>query len=346
MLNRNCIAIIFLLLALTSLHKAMAKEGIIRAGIVGCDTSHVEAFTKLINNPDATGPFADVEVVAAFPGGSPDIKKESMDRVPGYVKKLKDMHVKIVDSLDELASECDAFMLESVDGRPHLKQFRAIAKGKPVFVDKPAAASLADILTIFHIADETHTPVYSSSSLRFGSEVQAAAKAAIDKDEKFGELLGCETESPMSTESHHPDLFWYGIHGVEPLFTIMGTGCVSVSRTDSPLSTVVVGKWNDGRLGSYRGMKKGYYYSFSAYGTKKVVQGSRYEGYEPAVAAMCEFFKTQKPPVPREETIEIYAFMEAADASKKAGGKPVMVADIIDQAKQKSAEASPSAGGK
>jgi hypothetical protein len=346
MLNRNCIAIIFLLLALTSLQNAMAKEGVIRAGIIGCDTSHVEAFIKLINNPDATGPFADVEVVAAFPGGSPDMKKESMDRVPGYVKKLKDMHVKIVDSLDELAGACDAFMLESVDGRPHLKQFRAVAKGKPVFVDKPAAGSLADLLTIFRIADKTHTPVYSSSSLRFGSEVQAAAKAAIDKDDKFGDLLGCETESPMSTESHHPDLFWYGIHGVEPLFTIMGTGCVSVSRTDSPLSTVVVGKWKDGRLGSYRGMKKGYYYSFSAYGTKKVVQGSRYEGYEPAVAAMCEFFKTEKPPVPREETIEIYAFMEAADASKKAGGKPVMVADIIDQAKQKSAEAPPSAGGK
>jgi hypothetical protein len=344
--NRNCILAIVLLLNLPALQNAMAKEGIIRAGIVGCDTSHVEAFTKLINNPDATGPFADVEVVAAFPGGSPDIAKESMDRVPGYVKKLKDMGVKIVDSLDELADQCDAFMLESVDGRPHLKQFRAIAKGKPVFIDKPAAGSLADVFTIFRVADETHTPVYSSSSLRFGSEVQAAAKAAIDKDEKFGELLGCETESPMSTESHHPDLFWYGIHGVEPLFTIMGTGCVSVSRTDSPLSTVVVGKWKDGRLGSYRGMKKGYYYSFSAYGTKKVVQGSRYEGYEPAVAAMCEFFKTQKPPVPREETIEIYAFMEAADASKKAGGKPVMIADIIDQAKQKSAEASLSAGGK
>jgi hypothetical protein len=256
------------------------------------------------------------------------------------------MGIKIVDSLDELADQCDAFMLESVDGRPHLKQFRAIAKGKPVFVDKPAAASLADLLTIFRIADETHTPVYTSSSLRFGSDVQAVAKAAAKNEKSFGDLLGCETESPMSTESHHPDLFWYGIHGVEPLFTIMGTGCTSVSRTDSPLSTVVVGKWKDGRLGSYRGLKKGYYYSFSAYGTKKVVQSSRYEGYEPAVAAMCEFFKTHKSPVPREESVEIYAFMEAADASKKAGGKPVMITDIIDQAKTKSAEASSSVAGK
>src|SRR5262245_56383700 len=239
---RNCIctpALVFLV-SLVTAHQSFAKEGVLRAGIIGCDTSHVEAFTKLINKPDAPAPFDAVEIVAAFPGGSPDIPKESMNRVPGYVKKLKDMGVKIVDSLDELADQSDVFMLESVDGRPHLKQFRAIAKGKPVFVDKPAAGSLADLMTIYRIADETHTPDNSSSSLRFGGEVQAAAKAATEKDASFGDLLGAETISPMSIEPHHPDMFWYAIHGVEPLFTIMGTGCESVSRTDSPLSTVVV----------------------------------------------------------------------------------------------------------
>jgi hypothetical protein len=346
MRNRICPVALGLFVSLAVAQQSFAKDAVLRAGIIGCDTSHVEAFTKLINKPDAPAPFDAVEIVAAFPGGSPDIPKESMDRVPGYVKKLKAMGIKIVDSLDELAKECDVFMVESVDGRPHLKQFQVVAKGKPVFVDKPAAASLADVLSIFRIADETHTPVYTSSSLRFGSEIQAAAKAAADKDPAFGELLGAETQSPMSTERHHPDLFWYGIHGAEPLFTIMGTGCESVSRTDSPLSTVVVGKWNDGRIGSYRGIKKGYYYSFAAFGTKKVIQGAKYEGYEPAVVAMCEFFKTGKPPVPREETIEIYAFMEAADASKKAGGKPVKLADIIKQAAKKSAEDFVSARGK
>jgi hypothetical protein len=118
----------------------------------------------------------------------------------------------------------------------------------------------------------------------------------------------------------------------------MGTGCESVSRADSPLSTVVVGKWKDGCIGSVRGIKKGYYYAFSAFGTKKVIQGNHYEGYDPAVKAMCEFFKTGKPPVDRKETIEIYAFMEAADASKKAGGKPVALRDIIDRAEKKAAE--------
>jgi hypothetical protein len=254
------------------------------------------------------------------------------------------MDVKIVDSLDELADQCDVFLLESVDGRPHLKQFRTIARGKPVFVDKPAAGSLADLLTIYRVADETHTPVYTSSSLRFVKEVQDAAN-----NKSIGDIVGCETLSPMEIQKDHPDLFWYGIHGVEPLFTIMGTGCQTVARVDSPLSTVVVGKWKDGRLGSYRGLKKGYYYALSLYGTKKVIQETGYpgkQGYDPAVTAMCEFFKSGKPPLNREETIEIYAFMEAADASKKAGGKPVALADIIASAQKKSAETTAPAGGK
>src|SRR5437588_8310888 len=213
MQNRNCFCAISLVFSLVACQQGFGKESVIRAGIVGCDTSHVIEFTKLINNPEAKGPFADVEATTAYPGGSSDIE-ESYKRVPGYVKQLKERGIKIVDSPEDVADQCDVILLESLDGRPHLKQFRAIAKGKPVFVDKPAAGSLADLLRIYRIADETHTPVYSSSSLRFVKEVQAAAT-----DKSIGEMVGCETLSPMSTESHHPDLFWYGIHGVEPLFT-------------------------------------------------------------------------------------------------------------------------------
>lgn len=342
MRNRNYFLVGSLLL-LVACQQVSAKEGVIRAGIIGCDTSHVIAFTKLINNPDAKNVYKDVEVTVAYPGGSPDIP-DSRNRVDGYVKQLRnDFGIKIVDTLEELANECDAVLLESVDGRPHLKQFRAVAKGKPVFIDKPAAGSLADLLTIFHIADETHTPVFTSSSLRFVSPVQSAAK-----DPSLGDIIGCETLSPMSIQSAHPDLFWYGIHGVEPLFTILGPGCQTVSRTDSPLSTVVVGKWNDGRIGSYRGNKKGHNYAFSLFGTKNVIQATALagkEGYDPAVQAICEFFKTGKPPVSREDMIEIYAFMEAADASKKEGGQPVKLADVIERAKQKSAQSAGSAGG-
>ena len=302
-------------MSLMSTQSVFAKDGVIRVGIIGCDTSHVPAFTNLINDPQATGPFADVEVTVAFPGGSPDLP-DSRDRLEGYVKQLRDKGIKIVDTLEELAGESDAILLESLDGRPHLAQFRAVAQGKPVFVDKPAAASLADVLTIFRVAEETHTPVFSTSSLRFCKEVQEAAH-----DQSIGDLLGCDSTGPLTPQAHHPDLFHYGIHGVEPLFTIMGTGCESVCRTDSPLSTVVVGKWKDGRIGTYRGLKKGHSYAFSLFGSKGMLQRTGYGGYEPMVAEICKFFKSGKPPVSRDETIEIYAFMEAADESKRLGGK-------------------------
>lgn len=344
MQNRNFFYVVAVVLSLTSARQGFGKEGVIRAGIIGCDTSHVIAFTKLINDPNAAGPFAGVEVTAAFPGGSPDIP-DSHNRLSGYVGQLHDMGIKIVDSLEELANESDAILLESVDGRPHLKQFRAVARGKPVFVDKPAAASLADLLTIFRVADQTHTPVYSSSSLRFANEVREAQTAIAQKDKSIGEFLGCETSGPMSTQEFHPDLFWYGIHGVEPLFAMMHAGCDTVSRTDSEFSTVVVGKWRDGRIGSYRGIKKGHYYALSAFGDKGVMQRAFVPKYDSAVAVMCEFFKTRKPPVARQETIEIYAFMEAADASKRAGGKPVAIADIIQRAEQASTQATGAASG-
>ena len=47
---------------------------------------------------------------------------------------------------------------------------------------------------------------------------------------------------------------------------------------------------------------------------------------------ICRFFKTGKPPVSMVETLEIYTFMEAADESKRQGGKPVNMEDVFQKA--------------
>ena len=321
-----------------TIQSSFAEEQPLRVGIVGCDTSHVIAFTNLINDPAATGSLAKVEVTVAYPGGSPDLPV-SRDRLQGFVAQLREKGVKIVDSLDELADNADAILLESVDGRVHLEQFRAVAKSKPVFVDKPVAASLADALAIFAHADKTHTPVFTSSALRFWSSVRDLAS-----QKRAGNVIDCETVGPMPIEAHHPDLFWYGIHGVEPLFTIMGPGCVSVARTDSDLSAVVVGKWDDGRVGTYRGLKQGNaHYAFTAFGLDGITHRSDAGDYKPLMEAICDFFISGKPPVNREESIEIYAFMEAADESKRQGGKPVAIAEVIQRAEKSAVNASTSA---
>jgi hypothetical protein len=303
----------------------------LRVGIIGCDTSHVPAFTKLLNNPQASGDLAGVKVVAAFPGGSADIPS-SKDRVEGFTQQLREMGIEIVDSIDALLPKVDCVLLESVDGRPHLEQARpVIAAGKPLFIDKPVAGSLADAIEIFRLAKEKNVPCFSSSSLRFSPGVQS-----MRNNLDIGDITGCEAYGPCSLEAHHPDLFWYGIHGVETLYTIMGPGCVSVSRAHTKGTDLVVGTWEDGRIGTFRGIRQGKAgYGATVFGSKSIAQAGGYGGYEPLAVEFCKFFKTGVAPVSPEETIEIFAFMEAADESKRQGGKPVTLASVMEKAKQK-----------
>ena len=304
----------------------------LRAGIIGLDTSHVVAFTQTLNNPKAKGILSRVRIVAAYPGGSPDIPA-SKDRIEGFTKTLHDKYcVEIVDSMNDLLKKVDVVLLESVDGRPHLEQVKPVLRAKkPVFIDKPVAGSLADAVEIYRLAKESGTPCFSSSSLRFSPGIRG-----VREDPKFGSILGCDVYGPCSLEPHHPDLFWYGIHGVETLFTIMGTGCESVTRTKTDNAEFVTGKWKDGRIGTFRGIREGKSdYGAMVFGTKAIEPCGRFKGYEPLVVEICKFFDSGKAPVTAEETLEIYAFMEAADESKRQGGKPVTLESVLARAREK-----------
>jgi predicted dehydrogenase len=309
--------------------RTSAEDKVLRAGVIGLDTSHAPAFAKLLNGPEATGELAGVRVVAAFPGGSPDIPA-SADRVEGYTNEFKKMGIEIVGSIDELLKKVDVVLLESVDGRPHLEQVMPVLKaGKPVFVDKPVAGSLADAVAIFELAKRHNVPCFSSSSLRFSKGI-----IGMRDDEKVGKVLGCEARGPCSLEPHHPDLFWYGIHGTEILFTIMGTGCEAVTRVHSDGTDFVTGRWKDGRVGTFRGLRDGASgYGATVYGDKSIAQSGGYDGYQPLVVEIVKFFKTGQPPVSPQETLEIYAFMEAADESKRQGGAPVTIASVLEKAR-------------
>jgi predicted dehydrogenase len=302
----------------------------LRAGIIGLDTSHVEAFTKLLNDAKPKPEYAGVRVVAAYPGGSPDIPS-SRDRIAGFTETLRDKYgVAIVSSIDDLVDKVDVVLLESVDGRPHLEQARPVLRaGRPVFIDKPVAGSLADAIAIFDLAREANTPCFSSSSLRFGP-----GRITQEEKAKLGDVVGCDVFGPCALEEHHPDLFWYGIHGVETLFTLMGTGCRAVSRTHTAGTDLVVGVWDDGRVGTFRGVRPGpYKYGGTVFGTKGNTAVGHDGGYEPLMREIVTFFKSGKPPVSAAETIEIYAFMEAADESKRQGGKPVTIESVIAKAR-------------
>ena len=309
---------------------AETKPKLLRVGIIGLDTSHAPAFVKTINaNPPVPGAEG-CRIVAAYPKGSPDIKS-SVDRVPGYIEEMKKQNVEIVDSIDELLKRVDAVLIETNDGRPHYEQLLPCLKaGKPCFIDKPVAGSLSDAIAIFEASKKYRVPVFSSSSLRFGKNSLAVRAGSL------GKVLSSETTSPASLEPTHPDLFWYGIHGVESLFTVMGTGCQSVVRGKTAEGKIeVVGQWEGGRTGTYR---EGSGYVGKAVGEKGEGPVGSYDGYDPLVFAIVKFFHTGAVPVTPEETLEIYAFMEAADESKRQNGASVTLESVMVKAKAEAAK--------
>ena len=318
-------AIPVLFLFLLSLTNIQAEP--LKVGIIGID-AHANSWTKIINNPEAKGELADLTIVAAYPGGSPDIP-QSMELLEKAREPMIAAGVEMVDSIDALIEKVDVVMILSIDGRPHLEQAKPVFEaGKTLFIDKPIAGSLADAIRIFRLGKKHGVPVFTSSSLRF-----AEGALNIHKDPKLGEIVGAEVYSPCKTEPNHPDFFWYGIHGVEPLFTIMGTGCESVTRISTEGTDVAVGVWEGGRIGSFRGIREGQRgYGATVFGTKGVVQGGGFDGYEPLIVEIVKFFKTGKPPVSEAETLEVFAFMEAADESKRQGGRPVTLESVMKKA--------------
>jgi predicted dehydrogenase len=309
-------------IALIGFFALTASAAELRIGIVGTDTSHVTAFTKMLNDPAAPDHVAGARVVAAYKGGSPDID-ESRNRIDRFTKELEEKwQVKIVDSIADLCQQVDAVLLTSVDGRAHLAQARIIIQAhKPLFIDKPLASTLEDAREIARLAKEAGVPWFSASSLRFGG---IAVLRSTD-------LEGATTWGPGPLEPHHHlDLAWYAIHPVEMLFTLMGAGCEEVTRISTSGEDVVVGRWKGGRIGTVRALRP--YGEYGAVVFRKNAKGQSAEssmkvndGYAPLVREIVQFFQTGRPPVSNEETLEIFAFLDAAQRSKESGGKPMLL---------------------
>jgi hypothetical protein len=297
----------------------------IRLGMIGLDTSHATAFTQILNDPTQKDHVPGARVVAAVKGGSRDIDS-SWSKVDGYTAELTNKWgVKLYDDITAMCRDVDAVLIESVDGRPHLAQARPVIEaGKPLYIDKPMGGSLADVLEIFRLAKEKGVPVFSSSSLRFAKSTLAVRGGSI------GRVTQAETSSPCHMDPTHPDLYWYGIHGVESLFTVMGRGCETVTRgTTADGKVEVSGVWSGGRKGVYRESKG---YSGKAVGEKGEAAVGAFDGYAPLVVEIVRFFQTRQAPVSPAETIELFGFMNAADESKRLGGKPVNVREVLAKA--------------
>ena len=311
--------------------QALAAGQPIQVGIIGLD-AHGVPWTRILHDPSAKPPLSNMRIVAAVAAPSADIPF-SRDNIQQNIAAMREMGVEILDSVEGVVAKADAVMVLSIDGRPHLAQAKSVfAARKPLFIDKPVASSLAEIMEIYRLAEESKTPVFSNSSLRYGP-----ATAALPRNPRFGRVLGCDTYSnSKSILPGHPDLFYYGIHGCDPLFALMGPGCKTVARVQTAMADLVTGVWNDGRIGTYRGIREGQVgFGATVYCEKEIVSAGKFEGYEPLLVKIAEFFETGKPPVSVEETLEIYAFLEAADESLRQAGQPVSISQTLAASRKK-----------
>ncbi len=307
---------------------AAADEDVLHIGLIGLDTSHVIAFSNILNDPDHGSHVPGGRIVAAYQGGSDDLPS-SYERIDGFTEQLvENWGIELYDTIEELCEHVDAILLTTVDGRKHLEQARPVFEaGLPMFIDKPLAASLEDAVAIFDLADEHDVPMFTASSLRYWDSVIEMAETGV------GTVRGAATTGPASIDPTHPDLFWYGIHGIETLFTIMGPDCVTVTRVHTEDTDLVVGEWADGGVGTYRGIRNASSpFRLTIFGTDEVIAEGLSGGYQGLMEVAMEMFQTGEAPLSREESLAIFAFMEAAEESKRRGGEPVTLAEVLEAA--------------
>lgn len=291
-----------------------------KVGIVGLDNSHCTIFAGMLNDPASGHPVQGATVAGAFRGGTAAFSL-SRNRIDGFTREITEgLGIPLYDTIEALAQDMDALLIESCDGRQHLEQFRRAARGKPIFLDKPFATSSADALAMVRIAAETGTPLMSCSSLRYAAGI-------ADLIAPGEQVLSCEAFGYAPLLDDYPGLFWYGIHEAEMLFAFMGPGCKRVRCLAYPDVDLVIGEWRDGRIGVLRGTRLGR----AEYGcvlhtsaaTRCGMAASEPPYFYFLLQKIVTFFATRISPVNIEETLGIIAFLEAANRSKELGGVAV-----------------------
>lgn len=294
-----------------------AQSQELRLALLGTDSTHATEFTRILNGTGEKDHVPGAHVTVAYRGGSASLAI-SHDRIEKISTALRSTWgIPFVSSIAELCKNIDGILLLSVDVRLRLQELREAARcGKPIFIDKPLACSLEDARAIAALLDQQGLPWFSASSIRYGHEQRPA------------NLQGAETWGPAKYIDQFPlGLTYYGIHSIESLYSLMGPGVTQVTQTRSGKTDVLVATWTDGRVGTVRLMEDS-----ATYGAVLYREGGHAEvittnvGYAPQVVDIVRFMREKKSSIAESETMEIFAFMQAAQESLKLGGIPVKLA--------------------
>lgn len=218
----------------------------------------------------------------------------------------KDMQMIPAKSIEEVVENSDCICVLA-PSRPDVHERLAeipLKSGKPVYIDKPFADSKAAAERIFELADKYHTPLMSSSALRFGDQL-------IDgKIKELEPVILATTGGGRSYEE-------YGIHQLEMIVSIMGTKVKNLKLTGDEQKLALSLEYDDGRLAQLLYSTR-FGFAISAAGVKSSLNIPAVSNFFPnLIAGMMEFFATGKSLIPAEETITIADLLERSCAMLK-----------------------------
>jgi hypothetical protein len=188
-----------------------------------------------------------------------------------------------------------------------------LRSGKPVYVDKTFAPDLATAKRLFEKAEQHRTPMYSSSALRYVEKLESAVREIGRQRVKF-----VATRGPGEWSN-------YSVHQLEPLVMLLGTGAFRVRHVGNEQARVLVVDYRDGRRGLLT-QTADHPFGFSAqYADRAVTIDDVGDFFPRFIEAMLAFFETRQAPVPKKQTLEIMALLEAGGQAIAARDKWVKV---------------------
>lgn len=292
----------------------------LQLGLVGLDTSHVKMFAELLMNPVHPHHVPGARIVAAYPGGSPDLKV-SASRVDGYTELLRDTFgIAIADSPEAVAERVDGVLLTAVDGRAHPELFRRIAPfRRPTFIDKPLAVMSRGAEEIANEASRYGTPWMSGSVRRYAESLVRALASRED-----GDIVGADAYGPLDLLPEQPGWYWYGIHIVETVYAALGSGCRYVTATTDERQETVTGVWSDGRMAQLRGLRvpnksHGMLLHRERGSVPLDTAAEQKIKYATMLERILTFVRSGTSDIDQRETLELIRFIEAVNESRSTG---------------------------
>lgn len=254
------------------------------------DEWHANNYPKWIRQSSRAGQF---EVALAWQEVAPEGKKT-------LAQWCEAQGVGAAESLEQVVAECDGLVILAPDDPERHEGLcdLPLRSGKPVFVDKTFAPDLATAQRLFAKAEKHGTPLYSCSALRYVESLESIVEQLAGRRADFVATRG------------GGDWRNYAVHHLEPLVMLLGTGARRVLHVGNPLARFVVVDYPDGRRGSV--LQAGFEFEFNVRCSDKALTVSDLGDFFPRfIEGMLAFFETREAPVPKEQTLEIMALIEA-----------------------------------